>query len=85
MRISWLVLPSLALLAPGWPLAAQRTAWKRDLREVQRTWIRLKEVDCGLVSEYEYAGGSHARFAELDCLRVHTEFRTRQLRERLEP
>lgn len=55
--------------------------WRRDLLESQRAWIRFKELDCALVSNYKWHGGSAARAEELKCLTARTEARTRQLRE----
>ncbi len=56
--------------------------WKEGLKEAQRMWEELREADCGLVSTFEWRGGSGATGAEYACLATVTEQRTTLLRSR---
>ena len=72
----------MAQLADADPMPAkERKAWKEELLESQRAWIKFKEHDCDAAG-FEWFGGTGAPGAILSCLLEHTEARTKDLRAR---
>lgn len=55
--------------------------WENSLREAQRTWVKFRDLDCGVV-EFEWLGGSGGNYAKWFCLLNITQQRTAELRNR---
>lgn len=56
--------------------------WREGLRKAQRLWEQTRKADCGLVSAFEWRGGTGATGAEYECLATVTEQRAALLRSR---
>ena len=56
---------------------------KAGLREVQRAWLRYRDLHCGFAAA-GYAGGSMQPMVKSNCLAAVTETRAGLLRELLE-